>query len=132
MDRTPRPNRTEAAQPVWRADLLESVAGAVGSFDRTHHHPAFTGWEPGHRQFVEALSADPLGWLAARLSNLDTLLVEANVDRGEVGADDAASLRDTVPEIIAVVDRLLHRVRAGELGRPRSDPIVLSARGGWL
>ena len=37
----------EIGRPVWRADLLESVEGPPGSFDRTHHHPAFTGWEPG-------------------------------------------------------------------------------------
>src|SRR2546427_3409574 len=34
-------------RPIWRADLLESVAGAPGSFNRTHHHPACQGWEPG-------------------------------------------------------------------------------------
>ena len=40
----------EIGQPIWRADLLESVAGRPGSFDRTHHHPAFTGWNPGSGQ----------------------------------------------------------------------------------
>ena len=49
-------------RPIWRADLLESVAGPPGSFDRTHHHPAFRGWEPGRRRFVDELTADPLGW----------------------------------------------------------------------
>ncbi|MGH3158481.1 MAG: hypothetical protein ACRDNF_18175, partial [Streptosporangiaceae bacterium] len=34
-------------QPIWRVDLLESADGPPGSFDRTHHHPAFRGWEPG-------------------------------------------------------------------------------------
>ena len=34
-------------RPIWRGDLLESVAGMPGSHDRTHHHPRFTGWEPG-------------------------------------------------------------------------------------
>ncbi|MDQ2816272.1 MAG: hypothetical protein M3Z75_31630 [Actinomycetota bacterium] len=36
----------EVGQPIWRADLLESVAGRPGSSDRTHHHPVFSGWEP--------------------------------------------------------------------------------------
>src|ERR1700676_393484 len=76
-------------RPIWRGDLLESVAGPPGSFDRTHHHPAFDGWEPGRRVFVQELSADPLTWVAARLSDLDGLLTEAGVDPGEVGADDA-------------------------------------------
>ena len=38
----------EVGQPIWRVDLLESVAGPPGSFDRTHHHPAFR--ELGARQ----------------------------------------------------------------------------------
>src|SRR5262249_22149926 len=28
----------EVGEPIWRADLLESVTGQPGSFDRTHHH----------------------------------------------------------------------------------------------
>jgi len=83
-------------RPIWRGDLLESVAGPPGSFDRTHHHPAFDGWEPGRRVFVPELSADPLTWVAARLSDLDGLLTEAGVDPGDVGADDAAGLRAAV------------------------------------
>ena len=43
-------------QPVWRADLLESVDSPPGSLDRAHHHPEVTGWEPGHRVFDERLS----------------------------------------------------------------------------
>jgi len=46
-------------RPIWRGDLLESVAGTPGSHDRTHHHPRFTGWEPGHRRFVEELVGRP-------------------------------------------------------------------------
>jgi hypothetical protein len=119
-------------RPIWRGDLLESVAGPPGSFDRTHHHPAFDGWEPGRRVFVQELSADPLPWVAARLSDLDGLLADAGVDAGEVGADDAASLRDAVPDIVAAVDRLLRGVRAGELARAPGDELVLSARVSWL
>jgi hypothetical protein len=118
--------------PVWRGDLFESVAGPVGSFDRTHHHPAFAGWEPGRRHFVPALSAEPLGWLRERLSDLDTLLREADVDPAESGPEDAADLRAAAPEIVDAVDRLLRRVRAGELARPPSSEPVLAARVGWL
>jgi len=108
----------EVGQPVWRADLLESVAGPPGSFDRTHHHPAFNGWEPGRRVFVRELSADPLGWLGARLADLDGLLVSAGFPAQAAGPDDAQDLRDAAPEIVDVTRRLLGRVRSGELGRP--------------
>jgi hypothetical protein len=118
-------------RPVWRADLLESVAGPPGSHDRTHHHPAFQGWEPGRRHFVPELSADPLGWVATRLADLDGLLREAGVDPAEVGPDDADQLRAAVPEITAALRRLLERVRAGELARPPEAELV-SARVGWL
>ena len=119
-------------RPVWRGDLLETVAGPPGSFDRTHHHPAFEGWEPSRRVFVEDLSASPLEWVAQRLSDLDTLLAEAGFSADDVGPDDAASLRRAVPEIVAAVDRLLTGVRAGELARPPSDGPVESARVSWL
>jgi hypothetical protein len=119
-------------RPIWRGDLLESVAGTPGSFDRTHHHPAFCDWEPGQRHYVPELSADPLGWLGARLSDLDALLEEAGVASGEVDPADAASLRQAVPEILDAVRRLLDRIRAGELGRPPDDGPLVSARAGWL
>jgi hypothetical protein len=117
-------------RPIWRADLLESVAGPVGSFDRTHHHPAFRGWEPSRRHFVKELSADPLGWLGARLSDLPALLAEA--DATDVDDRDGDALRAAVPEIVAVVERLLERVHAGELGRAPPVGAVDSIRAGWL
>jgi len=122
----------EVGTPVWRADLLESVAGRPGSFDRTHHHPAFEGWEPSHRVFVEDLSADPLPWVAKHLSDLDGLLADAGMSAADVGADDADDLRAAVPDIVAAVERLLDGVRAGELARPPSAEPVDSARVSWL
>jgi hypothetical protein len=117
----------EVGQPVWRADLLESVDGRPGSFDRTHHHPVFTGWEPGRRVFVRELSADPLGWLAGKLSDLDALLASAGWPADVAGPDDAESLRRVVPEIVAATRRLLEQVRAGELGRPPRDEALSGA-----
>ncbi|MFV8129436.1 hypothetical protein [Streptomyces syringium] len=123
----------EIDRPLWRVDLLESVAGPVGSFDRTHHHPRFQGWEPGARVFDEKLSADPLGWLAERLCDLDGVLETAGAARDEVGATDAADLRRAAPEIVDAVSRLLAGVRAGELGRPPAgDEPVADARVSWL
>jgi hypothetical protein len=117
-------------RPIWRADLLESVDGPVGSFDRTHHHPAFSGWEPGRRHFVRELSADPLGWLGARLSDLPSLLDEAGAT--DVDTSDADSLRAAVPEILAAVERLLDGVHRGELGLPPEADALDGIRAGWL
>jgi hypothetical protein len=121
-------------RPVWRADLLEAVTSPPGSLDRAHHHPAFTGWEPGARHFDKELSAAPLDFVARRLSDLDALLEAADVPVAEVGADDASAVRQAVPEIIDAVRRLLDGVKAGELGRPPDgdNQQLASARVSWL
>jgi hypothetical protein len=119
-------------RPVWRVDLLEAVAGTPGSLDRAHHHPVFSGWDPGPRQFVDGLSAQPLAWVAAQLSDLDALLKQAGVAVSEVGAADAEALRQAVPEITDVLKRLLDRIKAGELALAPSNEELSSARSGWL
>jgi hypothetical protein len=108
----------EIGQPVWRADLLESVEGRPGSFDRTHHHPTFTGWNPGRRVFLSELSADPLGWLAAQLADLGALLASAGFPADTAAPGDAEDLRRAAPEIVDAAGKLLGRVRSGELGNP--------------
>jgi hypothetical protein len=113
-------------RPIWRCDLLESVTGPAGSHDRTHHHPRFDGWEPGHRVFVEELSAAPLTWLGDRLGDLPTLLAE------DIGVRDAADLRTATPEILEATASVLRRVRAGEFASPRPDQPLDNARAGWL
>lgn len=127
----------EVGQPIWRADLLESVDGRPGSFDRTHYHPRFTGWNPGRRVFVPGLSADPLAWLEARLSDLNALLAEAGLPADTVAPGDAEDLRRAVPEIVAATRRLLDKVWSGELGNPPPGeaadggaPVLV--RTGWL
>ncbi|GAA0396451.1 hypothetical protein [Streptomyces luteireticuli] len=122
-------------RPVWRADLLESVAGPAGSLDRAHHHPGFEGWEPGERVFDDALSAAPLDWVAGRLADLGTLLAEANVPPSGAGPHDAADLRNAVPDIMAAVRKLLDGVAKGELARPpagREGEPLTDARVSWL
>jgi hypothetical protein len=126
----------EVGQPIWRADLLESVAGRPGSFDRTHHHPRFAGWNPGRRAYVKELSADPLGWLGTQLADLDALLDSAGVPAEVAGPSDAADLRRAAPEIVDTARRLLDKVRSGELGNPpggqaSADGAAL-VRAGWL
>jgi len=119
-------------QPIWRADLLESVDGQPGSFDRTHHHPAFKGWEPGRRVFVRELSADPIAWLASKLSNLPEVLKEAAVSADVAGPDDAEDLRHVVPDILDTIERMLGQVRRGELGTAPPAAPADYVRAGWL
>jgi hypothetical protein len=122
----------EVGQPVWRADLLESVAGPPGSFDRTHHHPAFTGWEPGRRVFVPELSQDPISWLAVKLSDLPGVLKEAGVAADVAGPEDAEALRRAVPEILGTTEELLGKVHRGQAGRPPAAQDQGYVRAGWL
>jgi hypothetical protein len=122
----------EVGRPIWRVDLLESVDGKPGSFDRTHHHPKFNGWDPTNRQFLRELSSDPLGWLAAQLSDLPAVLDRAGVPPEVADPSDAASLRDIAPAIVGVTSMMLDKVRAGELGLPPADDAVDSIRNGWL
>ncbi len=111
----------EVGAPIWRVDLLESVGGRPGSYDRTHHHPVFSGWNPNSRVFVRELSADPLGWLAGKLADLDEVMASAGFPADAAGPGDAQGLRDALPEIVDVTRRLLDRVRSGELGNPPRD-----------
>lgn len=123
----------EVARPVWRADLLESVDGPPGSFDRTHYHPALQGWEPGSRVFDRDLSAHPVEWVGAKLAGLDALLAQAGVDSDPAYARDAQALRGCIAEIMDTISRLLERVRRGELAQPPGPGGELaSARVGWL
>ena len=86
LDRQDLPGSIYSAQPItvglpiWRADLLESVEGPFGSFDRTHHHPAFREWEPGHRVFVPEMSADPIEYVGERLRDIAGLCEGADLD----------------------------------------------------
>src|SRR5690606_35995622 len=71
-------------EPIWRADLFELADGPPGTFDRTHHHPRFHGWEPSRRRFEPELSASPVEWVGERLGDLPALLEEARVDPASV------------------------------------------------
>src|SRR5260370_27493542 len=94
-------------QPIWRADLLESVAGGPGTWDRTHHHPKMRAWEPGTRQFDDAMSVDPIAFVGQQLSDLPGLLQGADMDADAVTDQDAVDLRAAVPEILDTVPSLL-------------------------
>jgi hypothetical protein len=120
-------------QPIWRVDLLETVSGPPATFNRTHHHPRFQGWEPGRRTFEPDLSANPIDWLGEQLSDLDALVKQADMDPDLVDPDDARQLRESVPEILNSVRSLLDGVHAGRLATaPDSDTATSIARTGWL
>jgi hypothetical protein len=119
-------------RPVWRADLLESVASEPGSFDRTHHHPRFRGWEPGGRTFEKELSADPIAWVARRLADVDVLLAGAEVAPAAISESERAELRAAIPQIEEALRRILARVHAGEAAQAPAGGPVAAARTGWL
>ncbi len=120
------------ARPIWRADLLEQVDGPYGSFDRTHHHPQFRGWEPSRRKFEPEMSANPVEYVGEMLADLDDLLAGAEMSPDDVAPTDADDLRAAVPEILDAVRRLLERVHAGELATAPAGGDGGFARAGWL
>jgi hypothetical protein len=122
----------EVGQPVWRADLLETVDGPPGSLNRAHHHPQFRGWEPGQRNFDPDMTADPVQWVGDQLADLDGLLERAGVPGGEATAADAKAVRGCLPEITGAVRRLLQGVKDGELGVPPGGGEAESVRASWL
>ncbi len=121
----------EVAEPVWRADLLETADGPPGSLNRAHHHPGVKNWEPGRRVFDPAMTADPVSWVGTQLTDLEGLLGAAGIEVDENLAADAQSLRAVVPQVQRVVGAMLDRVKAGELARA-PDGQVASARVSWL
>jgi hypothetical protein len=100
-------------QPVFRADLFDQVDGPVGNLRSAHFHPRFHGVEPCDRHWRDEIRADPTGWLATQLEDLRRLLEESGVE--DVDApwvdDDAAALRDAVPDVVAAVERAWDAVR---------------------
>jgi hypothetical protein len=118
--------------PVWRADLLETVDGPVGSLNRAHHHPRMQDWEPRGRTFDADLSADPVSWVGNQLSDLEGLLDRAGVEVDAALAADADSLRGAVPEVQRAVTAMLDQVKAGRLGTAPAGEELTGARISWL
>ena len=114
------------------SDAADSEILGPGSLDRAHHHPRFTGYEPGHRVFEPSMSANPVDWVGARLAGLEALLAEAGVAPDPAYARDAEELRGCLVEIMDTTGRLLDRVRRGELAQAPGGPGGEPARVGWL
>jgi hypothetical protein len=119
-------------EPLWRLDLLESVDGKPGSFDRTHHHPLMRGWEPASRKFERALSSDPLDYLRSRLRDLPGLLAQAEAPGDAATEDDIRQLREYADDIVEATGKMLDRVRAGDLAKAAEPDESGLARTGWL
>jgi len=119
-------------EPIWRLDLLESVDGTPGSFDRTHHHPLMRGYEPGSRKFEKELSSDPLGYLAHRLRDLPGLLEQAELPSGRATDEDLRQLDLSVEAIVAATGEMLAQVRRAQLAHAAEPDSSGLARTGWL
>ncbi|HUB41002.1 MAG TPA: hypothetical protein VMA72_19315 [Streptosporangiaceae bacterium] len=120
------------AEPVWRADLLESTDAAPGSLNRAHHHPNMRDWEPGRRVFDRALSSDPVTFVGTMLSDLEGMLERAGVEVDAALAADADKLRGAVPDIQRAVTAMLDQVKTGQLGTAPEAEGLSSARVSWL
>jgi hypothetical protein len=118
-------------RPLWRVDLLESVASAPGSLDRAHHHPRFNGWEPGRRVFVDGLSTDPVGWLQDRFARIEEVLDQADVPESVATSDDVNAVKAAGLMVVAVVEQLLRDVVAGRAALAPADAGE-SVRSSWL
>ena len=118
-------------RPLWRIDLLESVASTPGSLDRAHHHPRFRGWEPGHRVFVESLSANPVQWVRDQFATIDAVINAARVGPDEIGPTDIEALRSAGPMVATMVEHLLGEVAAERAGLAPAQTGA-AARESWL
>lgn len=131
LNRPPLQGSIYSAQPIGvetplvRVDLFETFPDGRGSLDRVHYHPRFDRWDPGPRQFHPALSADPLQWLLARLTEDHGFMTDAV-------PDDRGALTEQAEEIVDTVDRLWAKVRSGVLDPPAGWTAAPSARQGWL
>lgn len=112
---------TLALEPaVCRIDLLES---APGKADRMHWHPVMINGEPDDRVFDEAMPADPIGWLSARLQQVDALLERAGVPNPTRHTGASAA-------IAAHPDEIIEAARSGlEWARQPWPTVARNARG---
>lgn len=96
---------------LWRSDIL-TVISRPGNEVRYHHHPEFRDGDVGRRVFDPEMTADPVGFTMARLSDLPRLLADAGepeladqVDRAVVEAVLPA-VRDAIDACLARMPRV--------------------------
>ncbi len=61
------------SEGIWRADLFRDQNGEV----IYHYHPHFEKGDVGERSFDDRLTADPVGFVIDRLTNLRALLIDS-------------------------------------------------------
>ena len=84
---------------LWRADLFTTV-GSDRAYDAAHYHPTFTGLVPCEREFDPRIVADPYGWIAGRLRDIEGMLHEAG--HADLAADlDPIVVEGAMPAILA-------------------------------
>jgi hypothetical protein len=87
------------SEGVWRADLFRNQDGEVNY----HYHPHFEKGDVGERFFDEQLTADPVGFVIDRLTDLRAVLV----DSGAVDITDQvnyAEVHRALPAIRAAIE----------------------------
>ena len=95
-----------AAQPLvvgetfWRADLFGRLDLPDRPYAAAHFHPRFDGPEPSDRVWSEALTTDPWGWLAERLTGIEQTVADAGLDPAPARAD-AEAIRAATGRIVA-------------------------------
>jgi hypothetical protein len=99
---------------IWRADLLGSVAAGPGARDRMHYHPLMADDEPGDRQFEPAIKADPLGWIATQIEQVEEI-VAAKVPDLTAYRHDLAEIRRQAPLIVGSIEQMMEQVHRMEL-----------------
>jgi thioesterase domain-containing protein len=115
----------ELAEPVWRADLFRREGSPPGIYERAHFHPHFDGWTPAPRHWTPHLRSDPVGWAAAQVADIETLLsaagasdlLEGHPPAGyQSAAADIRSMIQTAmfpPEVASAGDRALIPIQHG-------------------
>ena len=98
------PQLIEIDEIIWRADLFDTLSEPPGNFSRAHHHAQFEGIEPVDRDWDDALSADPFGWLERQLDALPELLAARGADLQDVEGE-ADDVRRNLPAIMSAARR---------------------------
>jgi hypothetical protein len=99
---------------IWRADLLGSVAAGPGARDRMHYHPLMADDEPGDRQFDPAIRADPLGWMATQIEQIEQI-VAAKIPDVTPYRHDLTEIRRQAPLIVGSIEQVMQQVHRMEL-----------------
>ena len=87
------------SEGIWRADLFRDQDDNV----IYHYHPHFEKGDVGERSLDDRLTADPVGWVIERLSDLRAVLIDSGA--GDI-ADSVpyAEVRGALPVIRAAIE----------------------------